>query len=714
MINHMKHLFNDPRFHRFLWFSACSQDTKILDPKRIIEVSKKANATVIHYPATGSSSPDTVRAFYNSKVIEKAPWIGNRDFFGEVVNLGHKNNMKVIAYFNGHWFPDSFINEHPSWSLIMADGKKFSLGFSYGGGAPCVNVPEFQKYSTDVLTELTVNYPIDGIFLDGPAVFQGTCYCPVCKEMFKKQTGAEMPVASDWNSEIWYAFLKFRYDSMRNYLALMHEVVHKIRRIPIYKNSVVLNTTWFNCLGAEELRDYSENIGAEHFVFYGEPITVPIWGAGAAAKYERAIARDDKTATIYLCYGHKTWDYYTLPTADMRLLIAETAANGAYPFVTIDDYQMVNDTAKMKPINDMFGFIHKNEKYFLTESANNVAILWSNHTEDYYTKATLGGAAGTHHYEIQATQANKEYQSCFRGFYEMLTQAHIPFDVIGNVNIESGDLKKYKTLIMPNAAAMNANQIKIVDAFVANGGTVITSFEASLYDEFGKRMHEYQLKCLNAVIEPFAKEDNVFQTVRDYQKIIKKHKVTSSNTVGNYLPIPHYNFKVKLKKNTDYQVLTQLMNPIPHRYHSFVGTSDLPGLVVGEYGKGKVVYFSGLVGVLFYKYRIRDIREFVANAVKWSQPLQLKTNAPKSVEFNLRKLDDGTIVLHILNWTTRISRPVEDIVQVYDMEIGVKFSGKKSDVRVLAAGKKIKSVVKAGYVTFKLSTVGDYEVVVIK
>ncbi len=177
----MKHLFNDARFHRFLWFSACSQDKQILDPKYIVDTAKKAHATVIHYPATGSSSPDTTRAFYNSKMIEKVKWMGARDYFGEVVKLGHENNMRVVAYFNGHWFPDYFLKEHPDWSLILSNANMFSLGGSYGGGgAPCVNVASFRKYTDDVLTEIAKNYDIDGVFLDGPAIFPGTCYCPVC------------------------------------------------------------------------------------------------------------------------------------------------------------------------------------------------------------------------------------------------------------------------------------------------------------------------------------------------------------------------------------------------------------------------------------------------------------------------------------------------------------------------------------------------------
>ena len=88
-------------------------------------------------------------------------------------------------------------------------------------------------------------------------------------------------------------------------------------------------------------------IGGEHFVFYSDPINTECWRGGVSAKYMRSVGKD-KPASVFLSFCHRRWDYYTIPDYDMGQIIADVAANGAYSFVTIDDYVQINDDTQYK------------------------------------------------------------------------------------------------------------------------------------------------------------------------------------------------------------------------------------------------------------------------------------------------------------------------------------------------------------------------------
>ena len=57
-------------------------------------------------------------------------------------------------------------------------------------------------------------------------------------------------------------------------------------------------------------------------------------------------------------------------------------------------------------------------------------------------------------------------------------------------------IDRFKTLILPNIAALSTQQCNQIRAFVEQGGSMVATYETSLYDEWGVRRNDFGLASL--------------------------------------------------------------------------------------------------------------------------------------------------------------------------------------------------------------------------
>ena len=60
-------------------------------------------------------------------------------------------------------------------------------------------------------------------------------------------------------------------------------------------------------------------------------------------------------------------------------------------------------------------------------------------------------------------------------------------------------IDRFKTLILPNIAALSTQQCDQLRAFVEQGGSIVATYETSLYDEWGVRRNDFGLASLFGV-----------------------------------------------------------------------------------------------------------------------------------------------------------------------------------------------------------------------
>jgi beta-galactosidase GanA len=82
------------------------------------------------------------------------------------------------------------------------------------------------------------------------------------------------------------------------------------------------------------------------------------------------------------------------------------------------------------------------------------------------------------------------------GFYEALVEARIPFEMVHDRCLDAARLADFRTLILPNIAALSEEQCGQLRDFVERGGGMVATYETSLYDEWGVRRKDFGLADL--------------------------------------------------------------------------------------------------------------------------------------------------------------------------------------------------------------------------
>ena len=96
-------------------------------------------------------------------------------------------------------------------------------------------------------------------------------------------------------------------------------------------------------------------------------------------------------------------------------------------------------------------------------------------------------------------QAQARVEDHILGWYQALIEARIPFEMVHDRLLDAEHLAPFKTLILPNIAALSEEQCEQLRAFVRRGGSLIATFETSLYDEWGARREDCGLGDLFGV-----------------------------------------------------------------------------------------------------------------------------------------------------------------------------------------------------------------------
>lgn len=87
--------------------------------------------------------------------------------------------------------------------------------------------------------------------------------------------------------------------------------------------------------------------------------------------------------------------------------------------------------------------------------------------------------------QMNDTQYDESLEE-FRGLYKALQELHIPFDVVGQVELpeiaETGMLDRYDVILVPNMGQIKDDDAEFLDSWVAGGGTLIVTGAVGVED----------------------------------------------------------------------------------------------------------------------------------------------------------------------------------------------------------------------------------------
>ncbi len=430
----------------------------------------------IHCDAVCLSAGGCV-AFYPTKIPlhYKSKFMGNTDPFGEMVQGCRKLGMTVAARTDPHAVHQDVYDAHPDWIAVDANGQKRRHSAMPELWFTCALGPYNFDFMTGVTREITANYKPDGIFSNRWAG-SGMCYCEHCVANFKAFSGLDLPRTLDPANPARRQYIVWHQKRLFDLWTVWNDAIKAANpNASFIANSGggALSELDTNILGARE-----PFLAADRQARRG---LMPIWSNGKNGKEYRSTMGRKPIAGLFSVglEEPERWKDSVQSLNEIRMWVVDGIAQGLRPwFVKFN--ARVQDRRWMPVIEELYTWHHANERYLRNETnLARVAMVYSQQTAAYY-----GG-----------TKAREKVEDPALGFYQSLIESRVPFEMVHDGKLDEV-ATQYRTLILPNIAALSDKQCGQLRAFVQNGGSIIATYETSLYDEWGTRRPDFGLADL--------------------------------------------------------------------------------------------------------------------------------------------------------------------------------------------------------------------------
>jgi hypothetical protein len=639
----------------------------------------------IHADAVCLSAGGCV-AFYPTKVPlhYRSKFLGSGDPFGEMAAGCRKLGMNVIARVDPHAAHQDVYDAHPDWIAVQANGQPYRHWAMPTSWVTCALGPYNFEFMTSVIQEIMTLYKVDGIFANRWSG-SGMCYCKHCEQNFRAFSGLDLPRTTGASgaqgedgagggrgtgagrgagggrgaagppSEAQSQYTAWHRKRLLELYSLWEAEIRK--RNP---------DAAFFPNGFDQIRE-----GTSVPILFADrqnrSPNLPPWQNGKSAKDARSTFGLKPIVGLFgVTVGspYRWMDSVQNPN-EIRVFAVDGIAQGFRPWVIKFNAKPL-DQRWLKPVEDLFVWHWKNEKYMRNE----------------HPLARVG--------LVSAQRAAPDHTS---GFYHALVEARIPFEMVPDSQFDAASVQQFKVLALPNIANLSDAQCAQLKRFVEQGGGLVATHETSLNDERGRRRADFGLAGLfgasfaGNVIE---RQQNAYLNLED-----RTHPLLEG--LGDVGRMVHGAMRVEIRTAAGLRaplmtVPTYPDLPMEEVYQRETKT-DIPGVMVRSAGAGRVVYFPWDIDRTFWELMNQDQGMVLANAVRWAaneeQPLRVQ--GPGVIDVALWK-QQSSITVHLVNFSNpmMMKGPFREILPIGPQKVRVKLPDgvKAREVKFLVSAAK--------------------------
>jgi hypothetical protein len=642
--------------------------------------SLKVNAVLIS--VTG------ILAFYPSEVPfhRRAKYLGNRDFFGECCSATRKRGMRVIARMSPDLNWEDALKSHPEWFERDMQGNPRTTSDDARLYRTCMFTTYFTDYIPAIMREVNERYEIDGIFTNGwPPLGQlPVCYCERCKRLPEPKTPAYWDKFNERTIQLWKLYDGIAKQKTRDNLFFAN-LGGSIKAGPNLKQLAEV-CQWFNC----------DNQGRG-----GE--AAPIWGCSLQGRVASAIMKGRTATNVTGAWstGTPRWRNVAKSTAEAQMWMNETVASGMVPWYHFIGAEggLGNDRRWQEPGRKYFTWLARHERHFGNKrSIANVGVVMGQRTQLFYQAPGRGDVA--------------QYM---QGMYYALIEGRFAFDFIHDDDLGTENLRKYKAIILPNAALLGDEQCRQLRDYVRSGGSLLATFETSMYTDGNERRPNFGL----ADVFGIQRRGDPVAAIGDgnpyLARIERQHEILSGFTNTDWIPGAQFRIPIASVDNPVLTVVPPYPAYPPEISYPPVAKTNEPAIVVREHGESRTVYLPGDVDRTAWIAGNTDLRRLLQNCVGWL----LRGDTPVRVE------GEGVIesfawetkagyALHLLNYTNPNMHKgwIRDFYPVGEQKVRMRVPGKQriASVELLRVDQRIPFQQGSDVVEFTIPKVVDYEV----
>lgn len=578
-----------------------------------------------------------------------------RDLVGELVAACRERGLMPAAY-HSVVFDNWAVENHPDWRQVSAATELGQyngtiLGNRYG--IACVNHPDYVAYEIEQITALVRRYEFGALWID-MVFWPVVCICAHCQRRAKDELGLEtIPTTVDWSSAEWVAFQEARTRWLNEFWVKIRDAARgACPGIPIAHNLAPELVGWISGAMTDEISRDSFAAGD----LYG--------------------GRDEQLVVSRLMQALSTenvGEFMTSRAPNLRahtelrdehevLLAALGATSQHLAFLFIDAIDPVGSTQPgvYERIGEVFSKTKPFQAHLGGTPVSDVAVYYS-------PRSRMSVDDNGKSVADPSWMLPTDYQRAFFGACSALQAAHLAFGVVTPATRDR--LSDYSVLVLPDVTRMSADEVEDVRQFVARGGRLYASGQASVADLKASASEEFALADVFGAKRGKAYESDMvyYQPTSDLvREALQPEPMLSWSPNMDYFapPVPvHVNFLADVPEDAEVLATFNLPYAYPapgnvedHKFSSIHSSppwedSGQPALVRHAFGDGVAIYSAAPLEISG-SHSGRGLFAAVVASLIAGTP-RIKAEGPSQVWVTLfDQVDRDRMILSILNHNT--------------------------------------------------------------
>jgi len=574
------------KIHRVGQSNMTEHDPVVMNIEEWANFWHGADAEIVFVSVTG------ILAFYPSKVKfhRHGKFLNGRDFFGECVAAAKKRGMRVVARMSPDLNWGDALEAHPEWAMRHADGSVQFHGEDPRLFRTCMFTSYMDEYVPAIMREVNLLYDVDCFYTNGwpPIGSLPDCHCGICAKLPPSHTPAYWNVFNDRVLELWNKYDSIAKEKKRDSFFFAN-LGGNVRCGPNL-DRLGKTAAWFQ---ADNQGRASENAA--------------VWGCSLQGRVCSAVMDGKFAANVTAAYstGSVRWRNASKTPAEAIMWLNETLASGmALYFHFIGSEAGFGEDRRWEKIGaDYFQWAAKHDAHLKPRrSIANIGIVIGQSTQLLYPGP--------------ATVRSRDYmRDTTNGIYHALLSGRFAFDFVHEDRLKIENIKKYRALLLPNVAILTDRQCDQIRDYVRAGGSIMASFETSLYDENLKPRADFGLTDLFGI----SKAGDVIGTNGNafYGRIERSHPILEGFANTNWLPGAQNRVALKPVDDPVLTVVPGFVQYPPELAYPPVSHTNEPAVVLREMGSSRLVYFPGDIERTFWLTGHGDLLRLVNNAIRW-------------------------------------------------------------------------------------------------
>ena len=649
-----------------------------------------------------------IMAFYPTSIPfhQRSQFLGTRDLFGETVAAARKRDIRIVARMDCNYAYENAFNAHPEWFEYNKDGsprRHTECPWLY---KTCLFSTYFTEQMPAIYRELGDRYAPDAFYTNG---WPGTdalevCHCQNCQKMYREQVGGTPPESTDSRSALYRKYYEIYMDRVAAVWKLWQDTAIEKARHSVYAGNLsgIRTVKNVNRLSKIAAWFYADNQGRS-----GD---TPIWMCAQEGRLARAVAGGRKVTNSVGSYasGLPGWRHTSKTKEEATLWMAQATASGMVPSYHWLGGQPL-DTRWKETGRSFFSWIAENETHFLNRNTlANIAVLYPQSTISFYS------SNGTRERKLNGQVIDST--DYLEGLYAALLEGRFLFDFIHQEDLSAESLKKYRALLLPNAAYLRDSECEAIRNYVAAGGSVLATFETSRYNEWGEPREDFGLREIFGVS---IAGELVGPAGNSYMHIDRSHPVLEGYEGTTILPGAEFRIPVTRVNSAALHLSVVPNYPAfpPEMVYPRISRTDEPAAIFRQQDSARIVYFPGDVDRTYLRSGHPDFSRLLINSIRWmlgGEPPPASVEGSGLLELFAWETEPG-FALHILNYTNPgLTRPfVSAFYPTGPLQVSFEVPAGRKITKARALRTSSEMVIRqvGTKVTFQTPPVVDYEVI---